>query len=503
MFVAIAFTGFNADNFADFAPKGVAGITAAAGHDLLHVHRPRRRLDRRRRGARPAEDDAARDPRRPRRSSPSIYVLVAVSALGTQPWQEFGDAAQGEAGLAKILQDVVGASWPGTILSAGAVISIFSVTLVTMYGQTRILFAIGRDGLLPRAFARVNPRTHTPVNNTVIVAIVVGLLAAFIPLDYLWDLVSIGTLIAFIVVSRRRASSCAARAPTCPAGSRSPATRSRRCSPIAACLYILSGLHWYTYAWFLLWLAVVLAFYFLWGRKHSLLERAVEAGLLRGRGPAMTIVVGANPFGDAHGAIDLGVTLARTLPEATGANVLVVATVVPPGWTVPLDGQGRRRDAGVGRRRAPTRPRPPRCAFLEDRAEGLTVEFVRLHERSTPRALAALAEARDATALVLGSSPDGPEGRVVVGSTADYLLHSSPVPLAIAPSVVPLRARPDRRRRAPAHLLVQRLRPRRRRPSGGPPASRARSTCGCGSARSGSGPRRCTRPRSAPTSSPR
>ena len=66
MFVAIAFTGFNSDNFADFAPKGVAGITAAAGHDLLHVHRPRRHLDRRRRGAQPAEDDAARHPRRPR-----------------------------------------------------------------------------------------------------------------------------------------------------------------------------------------------------------------------------------------------------------------------------------------------------------------------------------------------------------------------------------------------------------------------------------------------------
>ncbi|MEZ0446318.1 universal stress protein [Cellulomonas sp. ICMP 17802] len=146
----------------------------------------------------------------------------------------------------------------------------------------------------------------------------------------------------------------------------------------------------------------------------------------------MTIVVGANPFGDAHGAIDLGVTLARTLPEATGPNVLVVATVVPPGWSVPsmarVDGemrewvQGRADEAEAAA-----------LDFLEGRDAGLTVEFVRLHERSTPRALAALAEARDATALVLGSSPDGPEGRVVVGSTANHLLHSSPVPLALAP----------------------------------------------------------------------
>ncbi|MBO3086054.1 universal stress protein [Cellulomonas fengjieae] len=134
----------------------------------------------------------------------------------------------------------------------------------------------------------------------------------------------------------------------------------------------------------------------------------------------MTIVVGANPFGDIRGAIDLGVTLAHTLPATSGTTVLVVATVIPPGWTV---------------RSAPrlTEVEAAARGVLEGRADELTVEFVRLSDRSTPRALAVLAEERRATALVLGSSPDGPDGRVVVGSTADYLLHSSPVPLAIAP----------------------------------------------------------------------
>src|SRR4051794_6348312 len=279
MFVAVAFTGFHADNFADFAPNGVAGITVAAGTIFFTFIG----LD--------TVSTAGDEVRDPQRSMPrailgalgivtTIYVLVAVSALGTQPWEAFADPEQGKAGLARILQDVVGASWPGTILSAGAVISIFSVTLVTMYGQTRILFAIGRDGLLPRAFARVNPRTHTPVNNTVIVAVVVGLLAAFIPLDYLWDLVSIGTLIAFIVVSvgviiLRRTR------PDLPRGFKVPGYPVTPVLAIAACLYILSGLQWYTYAWFLLWLSVVLAFYFLWGRRHSLLERALETGLLQ------------------------------------------------------------------------------------------------------------------------------------------------------------------------------------------------------------------------------
>ena len=126
-------------------------------------------------------------------------MLVALAAVAAQPTEKF--AKQQSAGLAQILTDVTGQTWPSLILSAGAVISIFSVTLVTMYGQTRILFAMGRDGLLPAMFAKVNPRSMTPVNNTIIVAIVVSLLAGFIPLDKLADMVSIGTLTAFIVVS--------------------------------------------------------------------------------------------------------------------------------------------------------------------------------------------------------------------------------------------------------------------------------------------------------------
>ncbi len=147
----------------------------------------------------------------------------------------------------------------------------------------------------------------------------------------------------------------------------------------------------------------------------------------------MTIVVGANPFGDTRAAIDLGMSLVRTLPEATRPMELVIATVVPPGWQVPsmakVDGE---MQAWLDER---TRAAEDAAlTFLGPRAHDVTVEFVRLSDRSTPRALARLAQERAATALVLGSATDGgAHGRVVVGSTADYLLHSSPVPLAIAP----------------------------------------------------------------------
>jgi APA family basic amino acid/polyamine antiporter len=201
-----------------------------------------------------------------------VYVLVALAAVGAQQASKFEGQ---EAGLAVILQDVTGQSWPALVLSLGAVISIFSVTLVTLYGQTRILFAMGRDGMLPKFFTRIDPRTMTPVNNTVVVAIIVALLAGFVPLHYLVDMVSIGTLTAFTVVSlgviilRRRE-------PDLHRPFKVPFYPVTPILAIAACIYILYGLHWYTYMFFLLWVGVVLTYYLIYGRKHSLLNLTTD-----------------------------------------------------------------------------------------------------------------------------------------------------------------------------------------------------------------------------------
>ncbi len=101
-------------------------------------------------------------------------MLVAIVAVAAQPVADFEGQ---EAGLAAILEDVTGSTWPATVLAAGAVVSIFSVTLVVIYGQTRILFAMGRDGMMPAFFHRLNPRTLTPVQATIFVAVVLSLLA--------------------------------------------------------------------------------------------------------------------------------------------------------------------------------------------------------------------------------------------------------------------------------------------------------------------------------------
>ena len=270
LFAAIGFTAFQADRFADFAPFGAAGITAAAGAIFFSFIG----LD--------AVSTAGDEVKNPQKAMPraiigallvviTIYLLVAVSGIGAQAWPKFASPEQQDAGLAVIVEHILQATWPGTLLAAGAVISIFSVTLVVIYGQTRILFAMGRDGLLPKKFAEVNPKTMTPVWNTIVVSVVVGLLAGLLPIGKLIDMVSIGTLVAFMVVS----AGVMILRNTMPQLTRSFKVPGYPVTPllsIAACLWILSGLHVVTYLAFAAWVLVFVAFYFVWGRHHSRLN---------------------------------------------------------------------------------------------------------------------------------------------------------------------------------------------------------------------------------------
>ncbi|WZH51722.1 MAG: amino acid permease [Nocardioides alkalitolerans] len=279
LFVVVGFTAFEVDRFDAFWAAGAAGVSAAAATIFFSFIG----LD--------AVSTAGEEVRDPQRALPraimgalavviTVYVLVAIAGVGAQPASEFESPEQQEAGLSVILQNITGSSIPGTVLAAGAVISIFSVTLVTLYGQTRILFAMGRDGMLPSRFARVNPRTLTPTYNTVVVAIVVALVAGFVPSDYLWDTVSIGTLGAFIVVALgvlvlRRTQPDLERPFRVPGYPVTPVLT------VVVCVYILSGLPAVTWAIFGTWLAVVLAFYLLWGRRHARLNDPAAA---RGEG---------------------------------------------------------------------------------------------------------------------------------------------------------------------------------------------------------------------------
>jgi APA family basic amino acid/polyamine antiporter len=272
MFIVIAVTGFSAENLKPFAPHGFAGVSAAAGTIFFTYVG----LD--------AVSTAGEEVENPKRNLPiaiiaalvivtSLYVLVAVTALGVQPAAEFGGQ---EAGLATILETLTGSAWPALVLACGAVISVFSVTLVVLYGQTRILFAMSRDGLLPELFYRVNPDTLSPVACTIVVAIFVACIAAFVPNDILWELTSMGTLVAFMVVSAGVIILRQTR-PDMPRGFRVPFYPVLPLLSIVSCIYLVCNLNVATFELFAVWLVIGGIFYLAYGARHSRLERQSDS----------------------------------------------------------------------------------------------------------------------------------------------------------------------------------------------------------------------------------
>ena len=275
-FVVIAFSGFDSNNFTPFFNTdnskgfaGMAGVTAAAGTVFFSFIG----LD--------TVATAGEEVKDPSRVVPMgillalgivtvFYLLVALAAVGAQPAHMF---AHQEAGLAVILQNVTGQAWPALVLSAGAVISVFSVTLVTIYGQTRILYAISRDGLIPKTFQKLSMRTAAPVSNTIIVCIVVSLVAGLVDSTFLWDMVSMGTLTAFMVVSiavpvmRKRDGGNTGKGFRVPFGPYLIPGMS-----IFACLYIIKDLSKTTFTTFAIWMTVAVVTYFAYGIRNSKLN---------------------------------------------------------------------------------------------------------------------------------------------------------------------------------------------------------------------------------------
>ncbi|WP_406136970.1 amino acid permease [Streptomyces sp. NBC_01089] len=267
LFVALAVTGFHSSNLHPFAPMGMAGIGAAASTVFFSFIG----LD--------AVSTAGEEVKNPRRTLPlaiicslgvitTVYVLVALVGVGAQPWRAFRGQ---EAGLSAILTQVTGDSWPGALLSAGAVLSIVSVVLVVLYGQSRILYTMGRDGMLPALFHRVRPSSGTPVAGTVAVSVLVAALAAAVPLDELADLTSMGTLVAFTVVASgvlilRRT------APGLPRGFRVPGYPVVPVLSAVFCIYLICKLPTHTYLLFAGWMVAATAVYLLYSRHHSRLQ---------------------------------------------------------------------------------------------------------------------------------------------------------------------------------------------------------------------------------------
>jgi APA family basic amino acid/polyamine antiporter len=268
-FSIVAFTAFDGSNLSPFLPLGLLGVTAAAGQVFFSYIG----FD--------AASTAGEEAKNPKRDLPfaiigslvivtALYLIVTLAALGAAGWQ-WGEQSSAEAVLASIANQAVGGVWAGNIIAVGAIISIFSVVLVTLYGQTRILFAMGRDGMLPKIFTRVNPRSQTPVANTIIVSVLIAIPASFVSLGQLAEATSIGTLGAFAIVNigviiLRRTR------PDLPRGFRTPLFPLLPVFGIVLIVIIVAGLDAVTWLVFALWMLVGFAVYFGYSRRHSVLN---------------------------------------------------------------------------------------------------------------------------------------------------------------------------------------------------------------------------------------
>jgi basic amino acid/polyamine antiporter, APA family len=267
-FIVVALVHFKPGNLQPFAPHGFNSVTAAAaiiffayiGFDAVST--------------------GSEEARNPAKDLPFavigsllictlFYILTAVGALGIATADQMKGS---DAPLATALDQGAGLHWAAWILALGALIAITSVVLVIFYGQTRIFFAMARDGLLPERMAEVHPRFGTPAKLTVGLGVLIALLAAFVPLGAIVELVNIGTLFAFVLVNigviiLRRTR------PEMPRPYRVPFSPVFPVLGVLFAVYLMKDLPVATWIRFVIWLAVGMVIYGLYGYRHSRLRR--------------------------------------------------------------------------------------------------------------------------------------------------------------------------------------------------------------------------------------
>jgi APA family basic amino acid/polyamine antiporter len=206
-----------------------------------------------------------------------LYVVVSMVLTGMVKYTELNTAAP----MADALK-AVGYDWIAGLVSLGALAGLTTVILILMMGQSRVLFAMSRDRLLPGWLSGVHPRYGTPWRISLIAGAIVALIATFVPLTTLADMVNIGTLFAFVLVSigvivLRRTQ------PDLPRAFRTPAVPLVPILAVVACVFLMLNLGSLTWWRFLVWMVIGFAVYFLYGYRHSRLatERRERAASRR------------------------------------------------------------------------------------------------------------------------------------------------------------------------------------------------------------------------------
>jgi APA family basic amino acid/polyamine antiporter len=197
----------------------------------------------------------------------TLYVLVCFVLTGMVKYTDLSTGAPISDAFSQ-----VGLDWAGVLIDIAAIAGLTSVILVDIVAMGRIGFALCRDGLLPASVGAVHPRFKTPARITIMTSVAVGLLAAFIPLNTLAEMVSIGTLFAFLVVAIAVIVLRRTR-PRMKRPFRAPQVPLLPIVSAVSCVALMSNLAIETWLRFLVWLALGLLVYVFYGRTHSRLSR--------------------------------------------------------------------------------------------------------------------------------------------------------------------------------------------------------------------------------------
>ena len=197
-----------------------------------------------------------------------LYVLVSGILTALVPYSQLNVAEPIAVGI-----EATGYTMLTDLIKIGAIAGLSSVMLVMLLAQPRIFYTMSKDGLLPPMFSKLHPRFRTPHVSTILTGVVCALVAGALPISLLGELVSIGTLLAFVIV-------CGGvwylrvKEPNRPRPFKTPLVPLVPILGILICFAMMAGLPGDTWLRLIVWLAIGLAIYFLYGRHHSVASGA-------------------------------------------------------------------------------------------------------------------------------------------------------------------------------------------------------------------------------------
>jgi APA family basic amino acid/polyamine antiporter len=192
-----------------------------------------------------------------------LYILVSGIATGVMSYKELNVPDP-----IAVVADRAGLGWMSTLIKLGAIAGLSSVILVMLLGQSRVFYSMSRDGLMPPFVSKVHPRFKTPYITTIVTGVVVAFFAAILPIRDAASLVSIGTLLAFVIVSIGVVV-LRVREPTLPRAFKTPWVWAVAPLGAISALYLMAHLGRTTWERLIIWFVIGMVLYFAYGVRHS------------------------------------------------------------------------------------------------------------------------------------------------------------------------------------------------------------------------------------------